>query len=699
MIRLPGFVTAESIAAQLGWVNSINRQVTHAANQLGIADWNGTHGDQRFYHNIVRLLGTPKGGKRLQDLVVLADPKDRRGLSRAVLRNTAAALHIRSPSVGQYADYVARLMEKDATLLAAWLIFDALSYWDPGSDDERLVGLVELIEANTDLQMELGAYWADWRGGTHAAIVPTTRPDDQDDWTQTLIALGAMLDVAHPFDSAFVAELRNKADALDSLIVRHDKSRQAALQEAAGRDAEIARLRTAAALLPQTQEWTQSLRAVLVSADLSHTAREDLAAAAAWLEESGEALATVEAQAADAAGRFMTDDSDDNLNELKAARDGRRKEHAEREAESGAWIARLERRAVADPAGAQRFEPANVIKMDVVEVAAPPLERQVLTEVVVKASEAPAPTSPMIAPAPVTHPAGSSPGVTSHAPVGAPAESALVSATTAFPPLSVVVDPAIPIAETLASQALRTGRYGLAVHLARAAETLGAISLVGAGSAMLTALCIGEALDEVRRGPVETHYKRLLPRILEEIEGVRTHSRPLALSALAGALRPALFLPYSGAAEVIRKADLGRLGSELHRLSEFIVLALPRRGAALDLLQVAPAADLQTLKEEVARARLGVLRIADAAPTRTAVFARASFIWRELFKKAPVSEAVKALRAEAPNVAAAMEEAATWLERSDRAEALDREIRSRRDEPLEGKASEWLRSSLAELVL
>jgi hypothetical protein len=226
------------------------------------------------------------------------------------------------------------------------------------------------------------------------------------------------------------------------------------------------------------------------------------------------------------------------------------------------------------------------------------------------------------------------------------------------------------------------------------------VSVAGAGSAVLSALCVGEALDEVRRGPAEVQYAHLLPSVLVEIEGSSSYSRPTALLALAGALRPALFSSHTGASEAIRKADLGKLGPDLHRLTEFIVLELPRRGGALDLAAMGPTVDIPTLRAEVCQSRLRILEMADAAPSRKALFARASNIWRELFLSGPICRAIVALRTETPDAATSVEEAADWLATNlhARAAELDRQVRKKRDEALEGKALEWLLSSLGDLM-
>lgn len=732
-MHLPPFVTADAVSEHLGWANSIKRQVSSAAAARNTAGWT-TSPDKPFYENVVQLLGTPLGGRTLNELVLAADPDKKRSLTRAVLKAVAHKLGHVTVRHEDAADLVGQLLQAECPSLAGWLTFDVLSNScksEAGQGPTQ--ALVALIEKDEELRAALGGYWPDWKGTLdEAPATVETGPEDGllERWSSSLATLRTALDGALPFDGALVRSLRAGADELADLVDWHAAVRSRLAELAQVRIRELGRLHEAAASLPPGLEWAGGLLEAVGSNEAAHVEIEDLAEAAAWLEQAGEALRATEARYAGANARYKASDDDTAFDDLAAARNHRIEERRARKAQADALITRLrdkfqggadviwaeaelepspESLGTPPPIGPAKDPPADSdagqADGDLTGLEAPrgPAQQTALPAValpLVPAGEA----AVIGSAAAVKEEASSGPEPSETAP---PAFDVLLQAEVplGIKPLrddspSDPTDPMVAVAETVVSQALRNGRYGLAAHVARAAEALGAPLAAVPGSAVLSALCVGEALDEVRRGPVEALYVNLLPHVLEAVEGTRDSSRQTALLALAGALRPALFSPHTGAAEVIRNADPGKLGRDLRRLADFIVVTLPKRGGAIDLAATAPAIDAAASKAELAQVRAKVLEVADAAPTRTALFARATYIWRELFQSGPVCRAVAALRHDAADAAARVNDAAGWLDTDlhSRVDALDEQARKPRDDAIVGKAREWLLVSLGDLA-
>lgn len=253
----------------------------------------------------------------------------------------------------------------------------------------------------------------------------------------------------------------------------------------------------------------------------------------------------------------------------------------------------------------------------------------------------------------------------------------------------------------LVERALEEGRYGFAAHLQLAVETIGAANPSPASSSVLEALCIGNSITAARLGSAEHRYDAVLPRVLADLGNSAGMADGVRLLAFAGAIKPALFSMQTSAAEAIRTAAIGGLGSRLHSLAEFVVDELPKRGGVIDLASLRPAGNEHEARDEVERVRTRLLEIADDAPAKKALFMRASIIWRDLFQKdGSVLHAVTALRRRAPNAALLVQEAGEELEEhlGKRCRDLDRAAKRNRDAWLEGKALEWLLTSVRELA-
>jgi hypothetical protein len=709
-MRLPPFVTAEALADLLGWANSIRRQVSQAATARGIPRWTASHTYESFYDNVIGLLTTPLGGLRLNELVLVADPDKQRTLSRAVRRMVAQRLDHHT-SQGNSAVLVDRLLRADCSPSAAWLVFDVLSCSQRSeAGQEQLHALIAVIEAEDGLRSALGDYWADWSTGSGETPEMQRSADDdhEAEWLQAASTLRARLEGAQPFDDALVQCIRDCANTLQGLIDRRDEREARASEWARQRQGTLERMRAVVGRLPPGLDWGSRLLATLNEGGWDQAGPGELASDADWLGTACEALQTAEIRHAEAKAQYIADDSDASFDALTAAQARRSEERILRQAEAEAIFVRLRWNGYHHEAAAPETAPAYT---DASAVDANTSDPELTASTGQMAIVGPADYQPLPLDILATDLDFVAP--TSRPPAeGAPNEALqLVEADDADERPSLlavsdddgsttrIIDPVLCIANAVATRALQDGRYGLAAYVARAAEALGAGSVAGAGSAVLSALCVGDALNEMRRVPVEARYGHLLPSVLVEIEDARSHAKPLALLVLAGALRPALFSSHTGASEAIRKSEVGKLGPNLHRLAEFIILDLPRRGGAFDLASIGPAVDVPTLKAEVFQARLNILEVADAAPSRTASFVRASKIWRELFQSGPVCRAVSSLRTETADVATAVEEATAWLgsDPHPRAAELDRGARKKRDEALEGKALDWLLSSLCDL--
>lgn len=678
-MRLPTFVTASALSGLLNWAPSIRRTVMEAARSSGIQSWAVHPADVDYYGYVERLLEGPLGGRKLDTLVAIADPDKKRSLTKAVRRMVARDLGLTTMN-DNAARYLRRLLDEGYLETAAWLAFDRLSCTERSVSHPILLrGVVELIEGHDGLRAALGDYWSDWCTDcdTMPDVLQVGGDALEQAWRQSVAALVDRADRAQPFDPLLVQDIRDRADAIQAVVDRWTERHVEASEHARQREAMIVRLRGVLDRLPMGLEWTSSIVQAIDGGAWDQAGPGALASDLLWLETACDGLVAADALVAKAKDQDERDDNEASWAEYKSAREARGDERVRRQAETAALLARLGFDKDVDEAHSAAAKPGEAFVGESDNLVMSPVPAY-------------APDSDLEVDGDDSQPDDSSDDDGARYDVSDPTDTA---------PLAPIVDPAFHDADEVGAQALADGRYGLAAYVASAAQALGGRGAAGAGGAVLRALCVGDALNDQRLAAVEVAYRGLSLGILEEIESAPPHSKALALLVLAGALGPALFSFNAGASEVLRKIDVGRLGPGLHSLVEFIVIQLPRRGGVLDLATLGPVMDEPALRAAAAAARQQVLDMADAAPSRKAVFARASYIWQEVFKHDPVHGAVNALRHNTPDAATRVEEAAIWLTQDipARAALLDRNVRNRREEALEGRALEWLHASLGDL--
>jgi hypothetical protein len=749
-LRLPSFVTAASLCELLNWANSIKREFRDAALVSGIDGWTSGDADSDVYEDIVLLLGRSRGGFHLDRLVTAADGEKRRGLSRALHKRVVGVLGSDLEKSDSAAVVVLKLSMLDHTDLAAWVAFDKLSSMEgPGAEDDELV---DLLRSDEVLRASLGDYWGDWlaiSGRDEDASDNRVRPaspartqderlaegasssleadEDRDSeaesskadrlaWDAELTDLRAIFDRADPFDGSVVERLTLATTRLDLLVARaaertdHDALR---LGDLAVKHVE--QLRDDLGAIGGDVAWRAALLDAAARVPVDHGSVDRLAATAAWAAAVRAGLEAAERRRQAAIARVQTDDGEEAGAEFTAANAERRRLRQRCDAEAAGWIDELSSSpspaaspdstvlaaAFATESSADDDVLANTIRDtaasfetddDGPDTSGPgldlPMEAKTNEEVVdalptvveeIAAELAIDAFGPSSAPGP-----GDAAATDEAAWAEAPQEELRLAAY-----------------HQLVDRALLNGRYGLATHLQRAMEVLTAAESPPATAAVLEALCIGGAITASRLGAAESRYIAVLPRVLADLGRSAANADSLRVLAFAGAIKPALFTMQTSAAEAIRAAAIGGLGTNLHELAEFVVEQLPKRGGVIDLAALRPVADEQKVRDEVERFRMALVETADGAPAKKALFARASIIWRDLFQKeGTVLRAVNAVRRQASNAAELAQEAGDELARhlDERARELDRAAKRNRDAWLEGKALEWLLTSLRELT-
>ncbi|MER9458279.1 ATP-binding protein [Mesorhizobium sp. M0387] len=763
-LRLPPFATAAWAGELLSWANSNRRKFLEVAQKSTIDGWVSGELGNSVYEDVVSLLARPAGGMELERLVMAADGEKRRGLKRAIFRKVFGVLGTELKKGDRPWDLVLKLLVAEETELAAWMTFECLA-WTRGPIDEEGHTLQKLVEQDWGLRAALGNYWTDWLelpakiqsevsiaeraniedaaieasygqdqasaadgygaadeepkdvgamvGRVPANVLPNVESDDSHLWAAEVQDLQLSLSRAGVFDAWIVERLTLALDRLESLVNRAVERREqdaTRLGELAA--AHVKRLREALEAFDTEASWRDELVACAERVPADPAFIELLSAASSWAESSWSRTTSATARRKDALERVQTDDSDEAGTELTVANAERRRVRQEVDDAAGNWIVRLK---------ATGPEQAN--HPEETALGPEPEEQRAARQVPYVTTYEDARLPDALAATPVGEEPRSSgkasPGRIDATIVDIEAPQAALSPTahddrTADGPLhsNTLADaPPQPAASGrqnsdsasnhLVDRALCEGRYGFATHLQRAFEALGATNVLPASSDVLEALSIGSAITASRLAAAEHRYAAVLPRVLADMARPNHVSESARLLTLAGALKPALFSMQTSAAEAIRAAAIGGLGTNLHELAEFVVEDLPKRGGGIDLAALRPDGNEQAARDEVDRLRQAVLGMADEAPTKKALFARASIIWRELFhKNIAVAPAVGALRRRAANAAALAEVAAQEIEvhLDQRARELDRAAKRNRDAWLEGRALDWLLAGLRELA-
>lgn len=741
-LRLPAFVTPASVGALLNWANSNRRKFREVARDQRI--YSGAVGEPSsdVYEVIVRLLARPAGARELERLVSVADGEKRRGLARAIYRKIHAVLGTAQDDKDSPGDLAFKLLMAEETQLAAWLTFHCLA-WTTGPDPEEGDALLQLVEQEKELRAALGNYLTDWlalparlqsdagdsssadansatrgseqtqpraesRGKDDREIgidisarpatlnddLPAVDSDDKGIWNAELRDLQASLLGARALEAGIIERLRLAIDRLEPLLSRAQARReQDALRLGEFAAAHVKQMREA--LEPFGPE-ADALIAFAERIPADPEVVKLLESAASWAGSIGSRAVSADSRRNAALERVQSDDSEEAGAELATANSERRRVRREIDEAAIAWMSKLEGARIGAPDDivvvplpAEQLTkvttglPEALIETQVAENTGlfetePPDQTEATTEAadgnLVEAERGTYTVEPLASIEPAGTPAS-------------PAESypGIVDSTN-----SLLVD-----------RALVGGRYGFASHLQRAIEVLGTANTLPASSDLLEALTIGSSINAWRLAAAEHRYAAVLPRVLAALAGPNPIPESVRLLALAGAIKPALFSMQTSAAEVVRAVGIGGLGANLHALAEFVVDDLPKRGGVIDLTGLRPDSDEQAARDEMERLREALLEIADEAPTKKALFARASIIWRDLFQKNDaVAPAMSALRRRSANAGALAELAAQEIEEhlSQRARELDRAVKRNRDAWLEGRSLDWLLAGLRELA-
>lgn len=757
-LRLPAFVTVTSVADLLNWANSIKRQFRETVKRCDISGWTASDSETELYSDIVRLLALPGGAAHLEWLVKTADEGKHRGLRRALQKRAVATLGSDYERDDDTADTIRKLWREDHHDLAAWLAFENLAWVsDPEAADEDVVAL---LERNEVLRGALGDYWTDWlslksthqseeaRGAAEAdhpsmaeapIVLRPAMPEegDQDDleadraaWAAALQGLREHLDGAGEFSENLIEHLALTADELRLLVERAAwrSSRSAdRLRELASEH--VGRLSAALAAMERDIPLRDILVAAAERVAPDQEGVETVESCAGWAEDVLRQTDAAEGRRRAALDRAGADDSDAAVEELAAANTERRRLWREIEGQAAGWLDRLlrdpgetlplidernEQAAIAEVADALSDGGASEPEV-VQEVSPPPVEESVAraagddekTSGECGGVDKPAPpASQWSDQSSADSPVALNPGIEVD-PVRADepiAEDASVrqdllesSDFTHAPPAEGNPDDC----SHLVTRALDESRYGFAAHLQRAIEVLSAPGARPVESPILEALCIGGSITSWRLGSAEARYDSVLPKVLANLAGPSQAPERVRLLAFAGAIKPALFSAQTSAAETIRAAAVGSLGTHLHALADFVVEQLPKRGGVIDLASLSVEVDDQRSVGDLEHLRVALIEMADGAPAKTALFQRATIIWRDLFvKDGAVKLAIAAMRRQAPNSGTLAEMAGGELERhlNLRGRELDRAAKRNNDSWLEGKALDWLLGLLRELT-
>lgn len=745
-LRLPEFVTADSIGSVLGWANSIKRQFRMEAQRQAPAGWIPSNRDGDVYQDIADLLAVRCGGYYFQCIMEVADSDKRRGLTRALTRRGAMTLGDDSDPKDSLTDMIRKLLSRNEAELATWLAFQHLTYL-PGPDPIEPSELEELVDEEPRLIAALGPYWDDWKASSHQDVtsdlagIPRAGEDEVTPndglWSAEVEELVAILSsAAHQPSLSVVRRLEGGIERLRPIAIDvEERATQAAAALGADMSEQIGHLRGALKAF-EGSGWDETLLKAAQSVGVSQNGLANLTASAEWAKAVEARHSEVEERRRTALARVNRDDSPEAEAELSDANSARRRLRSDLAREASEWTTRLADAGIA----LIEAEAAKSLVKDQRDAADQDSEGTDSVAATVR-SDAPAPDNSLDrrpSPADDTNPLAASRDKAEAQPeVGesdaAPLVEALAehdAASQAPPPLSEpetqiarpretsgtevrdgnrvpgseLPDPTLrvvrPEHERLIRLALEQRRYGLAAHLQRAVEVI-ANEEVHRASAVIEALCIGSSITTLPLGAAETRYDVLLPKVHAALGAGSATPEAVRLLAFAGAVKPALFSAQTGAAEVVRAAAVGSFGSELHALAEFIVDELPKRGGVIDLASLRPSEQAKSAAEDLETFRRQLVEMADGAPLKKAVFQRATIIWREMFaKEGPVSRAIAAIRRSAPAAAALAAEAGEELEHhlETRAHELDRDAKRRHDAWLEGKALEWLLASLRELA-
>ena len=210
---LPPFVTAQEIGGMLQWVASQKRLFMEALKQSDDAACAGA-GD--CYAAIVNLLSRPAGVTRLEALVAEADPRHRRGLRSALLRQFRATVQA-WPADSSLAEVIRELLDAGHVEFAAWAAFESLGRFAGLDFAETAADVVELVGSEPALQDALGGFWLVWSGGGAEKPTRSAEVEAQEEWAGIVEATARALETEQPFSPRLVEALRSALATFERL--------------------------------------------------------------------------------------------------------------------------------------------------------------------------------------------------------------------------------------------------------------------------------------------------------------------------------------------------------------------------------------------------------------------------------------------------------------------------------------------------
>jgi hypothetical protein len=724
---LPPFITASGIAEKLNWAPSLQRLFRQHVQSHSVPGWTIADGD--LYPSIYELMRLPGGLAFFENRVADFDSKRGRGLLRALFEAGSRQLSpdLKTRPRSSFA-LMSTMIRQEKWDLAAWMAWSQLEI--PGLKGERdgAATVDELVDSHKELALRLGEYWTQkgWlRGSGDEAETPTSPAAAGE------VAEGAFL------------ELRWREE-LDDLVHRLSKA-------TIGRDLTHELAGTGERLGVLNRQWAelgaislQGLRGMALAAltDALQAAEPQLSAAGSRTEgfvdivaqqlgtDDPERIDMVEAAAKqlrslaedariaasvedEAKAAHAREDSDAADTAYAIARGRRRKT-------TQALIAfvdsRLPRLISGEPLGSEEgagatadlitveadddlhHADAELVVSSDANAGSQSLE-SVVEEVAIATGYGSGAEAPEIGAetkaAESREPEGSLPEATKLAVMELVAS--VPQEIPAHPPTDLQDGPI----EAAVTEALITKRFGLAYHLAAAAEARG-LGVDLAPPAILEALAVGAAASGLQLIPAATRYKTLQEKVLLAMDASSTPAT--RLTVFAGALKPALFAPDSSGVEILGRANLGEYGAGLHELCQFVTTEIRGRGLNLTPADFEPATADGDRRAAEEAARKALLDFATTAPSRKLKFHRAITIWTDVFRQGPVADAITAIEAKAKNAPALAKAAEEWIYEDTaehRVDLLDVHHRSRKDRPLEAgvrlRLADWLRQTAQHL--
>ena len=729
---LPPFVTAPNVADKLGWAPSLQRHFREHVKSNPIPGFVLAEGE--IYESIAELLRLPAGLASFEARVSNFDAK-RRGLLKGLFeggqRSLPANTKLRPRTPFRL---MSALVKAEVWDQAAWMAWAQLEM--PSGDVDRSAAVQELVEEHEELALRLSDYWTRraWLRGSNDATGQSpfsamTTKESTDEATLKSLWREEIDGLVRRLDDAPIGE-----DLEDDLAAWSQRLAKINLQWAELGTAGQAHLQAAMAALEEVlskavpplevagrpaETFLSELAERLNAKDFGH-----LNAVQTAVETLGplveEAVAAVDAaDAAQAAAE--QEDSEEADQTLTAARRRRREAmRALKAYANGPLAALIEPASFPDREGEQglsdRADDGTISRE--AELVLPP---ESLTYHHEAADDESHPVEEYssewllegVASATTPRPAGGpeltldSRGVHGeHLPAEPQAKQpppieAQWSASHQDAPSdhqSEVLQTPIDFAIV---QALISKRYGLAYHLAAAAQ---ARNLGGASSppVIFEALAVGVAAGGARLLPAATHYKRLQEDVLLAMDATPTPQTRLMV--FAGALRPALFAPDSSGVEILGKANLGEYGRGLHELCQFVGMEIRGRGLNLSPSDFEPATADGDRRAAAEAARKTLIEFAATAPNRRLKFHRAIIIWTHVFRQGPIADAINAIKEEKAGASMLARAAEHWIyddTAEHRVDLLDELHRNRKDRPLEAgvrlRLADWLRQTASHL--